>query len=389
MSPKKVILSDLKILSIIPSRDFGTVEKKALDDAIIHRDAGGSVEVLCLSESLLHRRLTQEEITSRFYAGNEVSRDFDFTLYRDLRKLILENEYDLIQIYDTKYLWPSIVALRGDTKTPLILTTNEVHFPYRKTLVHQWMLRRLDAIFCFTERQREVIAEAFSLPKRKIHVVGMGLDMTPNMINAHQGDTFRFATLVAPHEKDLTGLCCFLDAIKSITMSFENWHYHHKSLRFILGSQVEWVKHPLYRRIVQELELRGLDYKVAMEFVPDIKTWTSSIDVYVNHSFNQAVDWIEVVAQVLAKPVLYPRNGGNYTDASHGQGLIGESYGLENARNLRVSALKIVDNYDKYKDDFTALADEIKNFHGVEEYLRLRSFHFEKLTHLRHRVAAK
>lgn len=390
MKKNKVILSDIKILVVVLSEHFSTIEKRALEDCLMHRDSGMQVKLFCLKKSLIGDWAQKSDIDIIYSNKKAAKREIDFKLLSEISKIVEDFDFDIVHLYSLKHFPVVSVALRRNTLTSLIITTNEALIGYKKNLLYRLLFRRVDSIFCFTERQRDLLCERLPVHQRKFHLIGMGIDINLENIKKIKTneDEIIIGTFVSPDTQDLSGLKVYLDAIVSLGLAVERENSKGKKIKFSLASFLPWREHPMQKALMNELQLRNLDYIVSLDHIADLKRWVNELDLYVNHSLFQAIDYVEIFAQLLNVAVLYPRNG---THANYGlvdQGLIGESYAIGDARELRTKLLKLLDDAPIYQQQFRKMSKSIQEMHTVEGYLAQLTFHYEKLITQRARLSA-
>ena len=111
---EKILFSDLNTLYICPSQSWGTLERKALADCLIHRDMGGNPHLFCLKDSKLNEEAIKWDIKTINYTGKKVNQLIDFRYFLDLRKLFKSINFDLVHCYNLGFIWEVCFLL--DTK---------------------------------------------------------------------------------------------------------------------------------------------------------------------------------------------------------------------------------------------------------------------------------
>jgi len=387
MIKSKVILSDQRVFLVLLSDDYGTIERRMIEDAILLRDSGMSVTLYLLKSTYLAQAAKDEQLEIIFHPQDLVPREFDFNFYLELKRVFQLQHFDFIHIYQLSHFWTIALALGRYIKVPMVLTCNEVNVDYKKNILYKWLLRRLDAVFCFSHQQREIIAENLAIHLRKIHHVGLGIDIvTSDMLHFQKKEIRTVGTFIPPHDHEWEGLKTFITSLNPLIEILKKKSI---AVRISFASAVPWTSHPLYRNLVLLLEQYGLDYLVKLEYVSSLKKWCAELSVYINHSYNQAVDMSEIMCQLMATPVVYPRNGAHGGVNTARTSLIGVNYGVGNARDLRVAMQQVLENEEFYFEEFRKAGPQLRDFHSVEEYGREFFYHYEKLIKQRQRLSSQ
>ena len=77
---ERVKVSDLTTLFVCPSRNWGTIERRAIADSVFFRDLGGNSIIFCVKDSYIDFEAQLQDISTIYYTGTKVNKFFDLSL---------------------------------------------------------------------------------------------------------------------------------------------------------------------------------------------------------------------------------------------------------------------------------------------------------------------
>jgi hypothetical protein len=172
-------LSDFKILYICPSMNWGTLQRRMIQDAIYLRDSGVNIHLFCLKNSPISDEAIRESLEVHYHVKPALNHWFDYSYYRTLKKLIEDYNYDIVHVYGLKYVWPVCLLLNKKPLTPLLLTINTFLKRKFKTFFNRMLFSRVDKVITFDDLLKDVILSFLPVKKNRIQVLGTGIDKTP------------------------------------------------------------------------------------------------------------------------------------------------------------------------------------------------------------------
>ncbi|MEX1098926.1 MAG: glycosyltransferase family 4 protein, partial [Bacteriovoracaceae bacterium] len=140
---ERVHVNDLTTLFICPSRDWKTLERKAIADCVYLRDSGGNPVLFCVKNSMLDQEAEKHDLPRIYYTGQKLKRLFDLRYVRDMRKILRENRFDIVHCYNLDFIWGLCFVLLSNRKIPLLLTFNHFLDYTQKSLWQRWLFSRV------------------------------------------------------------------------------------------------------------------------------------------------------------------------------------------------------------------------------------------------------
>jgi hypothetical protein len=382
----KLKLSGLSAVLINFSDQFGTIEKKTIQDAILLRDQGVSVLIICKEESFLE----QEVFRNNFKKQNIFSVGFSFknliTSYFELKKIISQSSFDVIHCYNYELLFSLCSLLKDKQQIPLLFTYNFLpHIQYK--YIEKFFFSRLDSVFVLDDSLEMIAKQTLRVSPKKIIALGAGVNSFSFGTTKSISDSkFIIAAKISKGERETENLLVFLQAISSILQKSIETNNSIK-VEFLLLTEGVWLEHQLYEKIKRIILERGLEYSVRFHFEPFGPQIFEKIHLLVSLDNNELLSSSEMLSYTLATPIVYPRDG--FRSSGYEGKKIGESYKGHDARELREKVLKIMSNYSMYQKNLEEVAFSLKEEHGHDSYKkRLLSAYYRIFTQ-RHRFVFK
>lgn len=384
---EKVRLSDLSVLYICLTEEWGTIERRCLSDATYFRNIGGNSFLLCLEKSLMDFEAGQEDIPRLHFQDDLSTWRGKLNFYFQIQQILQKQQIDIVHSYNYDSLLPLGVLLKGIPHIPMIFTFNE-NIPWKKnSLVDRWFISRTDSILTFSPNIRELAAETFPVHPRKIHVTGAGVDFPPKITpSAHASERKKIMTFIPRTEDDLKNLRLFADAIPPLLHALESAGYK-KQLVFYFLTDVSWYSHPIYDGLKRMILERQLEMHIGFETRPLASSSFQDCDLFVGLPQSELFSDQDLYALVTQTPVLLPRTSTRQQLTK--QGKFGETYHPEDGRELRDKMVKILTNYPKYLEELRGVELELQDQHHFERYAEELYAHYEKLYTQRLRYSQK
>lgn len=367
---EKIFLKDFSILYVCLGVKYGMLEKRALEDAIFLRDIGGKPKILCNKNSLIYVRAKENDIEVITYK-KKVSSNFDFNYYFFLKKKLKEYSFDLVHCYGLRYVWVLAFVLRRYPKVGLLLTLNKIYSTSFRKPLYQLLLRRVDTIFCFSDRMKEMLAEWLPIHRWKLKKIGAGVDFVSVKARQEIDDEVRRIGAIIPLDFDKE------EQVETLINAFNPLLSSMHTLELFLYSEVPWSQMPSKNLIVDMLHARGIDYKVFLKEKTSYNDVMKSLDVFIGIS-NEPLDLSLINALVRQVPSVVPRNGFS-EDIWLKKSKPFETYFWKDARELKNKCLKILNNYQDFANKIQRLSSNIVQDHSLSEYVNTLSFHYNKV----------
>jgi glycosyltransferase involved in cell wall biosynthesis len=367
---ENIKIGDLKILYICPSNKWGTLERRTLADTVYFRNIGGSPVLYCIKESHLDCEAETEDI-SRIYFDGRFSKKFStLNYYLHLRKVIRENEFDVIHCYSLKFVWVICLLMLANLKIPLFLTFNRFLYLSQKSLLKRWLFKRIDAVFVFSPITKEIVREYLPVSERKIHLLGAGIEFLKT--KKELSDTYKKIGCFIPRDfKNLSTVKTIIYAILPLVNAVEDLSLDFKVHFYFESDSEELDQMAEVKRIVEEL---AIEQYVSIESGNRADVQIYTLDMLISADFSEPFNDLEVAALLHSVPIVVPRTASRQSLIKL-QSAIGESYREGDSRELKGKMLKILINEMVYREGLSACHEQLIQMHGLDNY-------FEKLLEL-------
>jgi glycosyltransferase involved in cell wall biosynthesis len=384
---EKVRLSDLTVLYVCLSEEWGTIERRCISDASYFRNIGGASFILCHEKSLVDREAEKEDIPRLYFPHNLASWRTKLNFYFQIQHILQKQQVDIIHSYNYESLFPLGMILKGMPHIPMVFTFNE-NIPWKKNnILDKWFISRTDSIFTFSPNIRELAVEVFPVNARKIHVTGAGIDFPAKIIRSvHAEEKRKIMTFIPRTEDDLKNLRLLVDAIPPLLHHLESLGFH-KRLIFTFLTDISWYTHPIYDGLKRMILERHLEMHISFETRPLASTSFQDCDIFVGLPMLELFSDQDLYALVTQTPVLLPRTSTRQHLVK--QGKFGETYHPEDGRELKDKLIKILTNYPTYLEELNGVEFELQEQHHFERYAEELYAHYEKLYTQRLRYSQK
>ncbi len=384
---EKIRLSDLSVLYVCLSHEWGTVERRCLADAGYFRNIGGASFILCHEKSLVDQEAAREDIPRLHFGTDLRTWRSKLNFYFQIQHILQKQQVDIIHSYNQESLLPLGMILKGMAHIPIIFTFNE-NIPWRKRYFwDRWFVSRTDSILTFSPNIRDLAIEVFPISQRKILVTGAGIDFPVKITRSkHPESKKRIMTFIPRTEDDLGSLRLFVDSMPPLLHSLEAQNFNQKII-FTFLTDVSWYTHPIYEGLKRMILERHLEMHISFETRPLESKSFEDCDIFVGLPMKELFSDLDLYALVTQTPVLLPRTSTRQQIVK--QGKFGETYHPEDGRELKDKIIKILLNYDNYVEELTGVELELQEQHHFERYAETLYAHYEKLYTQRLRYSQK
>ena len=383
----KVRLSDLTVLYVCLSEEWGTIERRCIADASYFRNIGGAAFILCREKSLIDREAEQEDIPRLYFSNDLDGWRPKLNFYFQIQHILQKQQVDIIHSYNYDTLLPLGMILKGMPQIPMVFTFNE-NIPWKKnSLMDRWFISRTDSIFTFSPNIKELAAETFPVNARKIHVTGAGIDFPARIVRSvHADEKKKIVTFIPRTEDDLKNIRLLVDTIPPLLHHLSEAGFK-QQLIFTFLTDISWYNHPIYDGIKRMILERHLEMHISFETRPLASASFQDCDIFVGLPQTELFSDQDLYALVTQTPVLLPRTSTRQHLVK--QGKFGETYHPEDGRELRDKMVKILLNYPNYLDELNGVELELQDQHHFERYAEELYAHYEKLYTQRLRYTQK
>jgi glycosyltransferase involved in cell wall biosynthesis len=384
---EKIRLSDLTVLYVCLSDNWGTLERRCIADASYFRNIGGTAFLLCHEKSLVDREAEREDIPRLHFSSNLKTWRSKLNFYFQLQHILQKQQIDIIHSYNYETLLPLGMILKGMLQIPMVFTFNE-SMPWKKNnLLDKWFISRTDSVFTFSPNIKELAIESFPVSSRRVHVTGAGIDFPAKIIRSvHIEEKRKIVIFVSRTEKSLSSIKQFFDSIPSLFHQLSTVNFD-KRLIFTLMTDISWYNHEIYDELKRMILERHLEMHVSFETRPLASASFQDCDIFVGLPQSELFSDQDLYALVTQTPVLLPRTSTRQQLVK--QGKFGETYHPEDGRELKDKLVKILTNYSNYLEELQGVELELQEQHHFERYAEELYAHYEKLYTQRLRYSQK
>lgn len=384
---EKIRLSDLTVLFICLSEEWGTSERRCLADASYFRNIGGTSFILCREKTLVDAEAQKEDIPRLYFSGDLITLRSKINFFFQVQHILQKQQVDLIHTYSYNSLLPLGMVLKSLPQIPLIFTFNE-NIPLKKnSFLDHWFLSRTDTILTFSSNIYELAVETFPINPRKIHVTGAGIDFPVRIQRSqHPEEKKKVMTFIPRTLEDLKYVRLFVDSLTPLFHALKSAGFK-QQLLFTFLTDISWYEHPIYDGIKRMILERQLEMHINFETRPLTSLSFQDCDIYVSLQRDELFSDTDLYALVTQTPVLLPRTSTRQQIVK--QGKFGETYHPEDGRELKDKIFKILTNYSAYLDELNGVELELQDQHHFEKYAETLYAHYEKLYAQRLRYTQK
>lgn len=383
---ERIRLSDLNILYICLSEDWGTTERKCLTDAIYFRNIGGGAFILCREKSLLDLEAEREAIPRLYFREDLNHWKGSANFYFLIQQVMQKKQIDIIHTYNHQTLLPLGSILRPLTHIPLIYTFNEALTRQKNTFLERWFVARTDLILAFSQNVVEFAKENLPISERKIKVTGVGIDFPKETKKLDKGEKKKIFVFVSRSEEDLKHLRMFIDSIYPILNALST-HKYRDQVIFSFVTDISWYNHTLFESLKRIILERQLEMNISFETKPLKAHSFVECDLFIGLPEQELVCDEDYYALATQTPILVPRTASRH--ALIRQGKFGETYYPDDVRELKDKVLKILLNYDSYLVELQNVEEYLEAVHHFEQYSEELYSLYEKLFSQRMRYSQK
>lgn len=376
---ERLRLSDLNVLFICLDSGHGTTGHRVLADVVTFRNLGGNPLLVCLKDSVLDREAERQDIR-RHHLESVGLWNVSLVLWRLIKELVKNQQLDLVHCYSYSPLMVLGLALKRHIRIPLIYTCNEDVSECYQPFWHDYFIRRIDQVLCFSPALAERVMDVLPLGQRKVGFMGAGLE-TPTVKNhTPDGERWRIIAYVKPDEFRV-------NRYVPLFMSIPLLEVDGKRVILTLATRGSWYEHPHYELFKRTVLERGLEHHIT--FHP--QSWgaqtLSTQNLFVALDGDAPFEDHELEALFHQVPVLLPRTSAR-THLLEG-GKLGLTYLPGDVRELKVKARELLSRQDEFRRRIIDALPDLMEKHHFERYAGELFQLYERLSLQRLRFALK
>lgn len=364
----------MNILIVCPSEYWSTIERTALRDCKLLKDAGHQTYLYCLQDSFLDIKAREAGVKIIPHHGKLSTSVMRWKKLSHLSKLIDDFSIQIVQCYDIHMLWPVSYFLRNKPLIPLIFSYNvEVQKVYRQ-MWYRPLISRIDVTLIPNREMLEGVVGSLGIAPHKIEDCGLGVgEEKLGLRSLTQGesghflenfrDDWLFGSYVGAHESDIRFLRPIFEALKVLNEIKPQG----KSCKLVLISDKPWDQTLIYPELRTELIDSGLDQDVLFESKTSVIRLQQWMDLWIGLRTYEAIEDYTVSALLGGVPVVLTRSTTSVELLRPNQAL-GRTYKKNDSRELRTKILHILANYEYAQQNIQSSYDHLKELFGIETY---------------------
>jgi len=297
----KFYLSDLTILFVSLSSQWGTTERRCLKDVVNHRNAGGSVILYCLKNSFLDQEASKQDIPRIYSSEPKGSWTDHLSRYFFLKNFLKKTPIDLVHVYHHDELSSLCLVLNYYSHAPLVYTYNRI-VKKKNSLFESIVYPRIDSIITFFEDGPEHARSIYNLGLRKTHYFGLGLENLKS--SKEQLSTLKVTTFFERNLSLSDELSFLLDQISLVLQKFSP--SERENFTLYLQTDIDWRSHPLFDLAKRKILERHLENYVTFETI-SISEISSMPQLRLSFSSQEFISDIDILSSLGQSTLLVPR----------------------------------------------------------------------------------
>jgi glycosyltransferase involved in cell wall biosynthesis len=391
---EKVLIADLTALYVCLSEKWGTLERRALADLVYFRDLGGNPILLCRPGTPLTEAAKNEDIQVIEYTGKRIRRSMDISYYIFLKKLYQEISFDIVHCYGLIYVWQLCLLLKRKPQIPLILTLNKYINKKFKSFYYRFLFTRVDSLNTLDEMTKDMIVNYLPILKKRVHVLGVGIDTEIIKKNRRKDEGKIFSWKVGCYiPRNVESVQFFIPLFNSIRSFYEvksndDSSFSEARVVFSLFSDLKWTSHPINRELRGLIMDMGLEDYVRLENSVRPQYELGHFHILLTLENSEPFNDYEIEALLSNVPILVPRSSTRQSLVGE-KTRYGETYKFSDARELKVKLLKIIGRYSTYLKNVNDLFDSLAEVHSLEKYSEVLYSQYEQLRQQRLRLSQR
>lgn len=370
----------MRILLVCPSLFWSTQERLVLTDALVAKAKGHDVFIYGLRGSFLQDYAQRLGIEFVIHKGAYKKKTWRFGRLKVLRKYFTpgENGVDLIHGYGLDVLMDLAFQVRRHPHIPLLGTLT---FDLQRSFKSLWfkaLIGRVDQFILTSRDMLESTGALLGVAPIKLQVCGIGLP-SPKSIEARQY-TKEFHTPDGAHllgvhigvdEESLDKILTLLHALRALNGSEKQGDFY-----LVLFCEKPWKEHVLFNGLRGAAhDLGCADYTIFAQqedspmqdlFAP-VRGVQEQVDIWLGLPSAEPLEDLWISALLMKRPVVIPRTVSSMELLRHYPGC-GETYKIDDARELRGKIERITANRDYYDKALEDQAESLADVYDPDSY---------------------
>jgi glycosyltransferase involved in cell wall biosynthesis len=335
------------ILFVCPSINWGTRERQVLANVLLAQEQGFDAYLYCLKDSFLDIKASKQGVKVLHHRGKLSSRVLKWQKFINLKRVFSSIKFDLVHCYDLNSLWPLGFLLRGNSLVPLVVSLNlEIKKSYRQ-FWYKALAARADLFIIPASELEGGLTAHLNLPARKMECLPLGIqvdNVSKNALLARERKSRIIGSYIGPHEKDASFLLPILHTINILNLKAGENDF----CNLYLFSEDDCKATTFYPELSRMILDMGLEERVSFLTFDKFNEPFIQVDLWVGLNQREFVHDFSLGALVHGLPVVVPRNSFSREVLGIGE-VLGESYKLGDARELREKCEKVLSMRQEYR----------------------------------------
>lgn len=358
------------ILYVLPTKDWTTRERAAFRDIQLSQKHGYNVYLYTYENSFLAKMVSSLDIQIIPVKDNFLNRLTTFHKHVSLKQIFKKEVIDIVHCYEFNLLFSLSIQLKTQNLTALIVTMDHVIDKPLKRFWYRPLISRIDSLVLMNKNLIQDAQGNLDLPLKKIEYFGMGLKFEapeqPEQIAINfdlYKDYFLAGTYVSPEIADSTSLIPLLSALKVVNEKFPAG----KKSKLVFLSAVDFQSLAILPEIMKTIQEQELEDDVLFVTTKDIVGVITHLNLWISNCDSELVEDFSIAALVNEVPSIMARNFCSRDLLEEYDG-VGETYKVQDARELRDKWEKIILGNAVYKEKTRVYKYFIEREHSYRHY---------------------
>lgn len=367
------------------TKRWGTEERLILKDCLLAQRNGAKVFLYTYKNTRLESKAVEVGVECLYHKGKFAFKIFEWHKLRKLSRLIDELNVNLVHCYDSRVLWPLCFYLRQKKLIPLVFTLTSELKSYYRDFWYRPLASRIDQVVLPFPDMVENVWGHLGLPPRRINFVGMG---NKTRVSETQRPPFRFTEERWYIGTNLNGIETNTQFLETLFHAFRvmiERKLEGKNFTFALYNEKSWADTRLTDELRRQVKDWGLEEHVAFVGPCDIPEQQKWVDLWLGLRRREDLEDYAIQSLISGIPILVPRSTSSM-ELLRTFGQVGETYKIDDSREIREKADIILRNLATYKSNLHKAHEALERGHGSDHYEEEMVSSYKKLLGRRRRL---
>jgi glycosyltransferase involved in cell wall biosynthesis len=330
---------------------------------------GFSSFFLCRPNSFIEKKLKELNLKYFTISGKDY---FSLKNIRQVRKLVRENNIEVIFVHRLKDLWLTYWVKRKFHNIKVIGLTQMFVDYAKKGFFHKLIYKQLDQMITLTNIQKDHLLEMLPVPAEKYVVIPNGVDsdkFVPQDKNDPERQNVRKSLGVDKNNELLVGLIGRFDRQKGqleMIEAVKNLKARLPHVKYVLVGADTHGEEPLQKKILQEILLNGLESHVQVRgYTDNVSAIMKALDIFIMPSYKETFGIVLVEAMACEKVCISTNAGGPVEILEKGEfGLLIEP---QSAKAIEDGIQEVVKNLAQFEQRAKAARQRVQERYRLKD----------------------